>query len=391
VRRSAAAALLGISLWLGALAWSGFLVIRTVLDPDRSEDVAEALLDDADVREQMVENIAGGVANGLPEGARVPPEVLEAGAARALEVPEVERLVLDALVASHRALLGEEQAPDTLSGTEFGSAARRALVDSHPELGGFLDEEPSLEVALPTERIPDLGPVRRGLSAVVPVLAVASLAGVVVSLLVTTDRRSVLRRAGFWAIGLSALVLAVAYGIPALASQVVPDQSQIVAALIGALAAATRGPAAALAAAGGACLSLSVLAGSATAARPSTGRRSPPVRPPAIPTAPPVRGRMPSQVPTVPPSGRTDRFPAVDRSGRPVTGGASSPPTAPTEATVPTEPEPTRIEDPLEPPGPPPSRPGARWVRGVGWVHEGDGPIPASARWVAGVGYVLDD
>ena len=50
MRRTLAAAILGISLWIGSLAWSGFIMTSTVLNPDRSEDVAEALLDNDAVR-----------------------------------------------------------------------------------------------------------------------------------------------------------------------------------------------------------------------------------------------------------------------------------------------------------------------------------------------------
>ena len=61
MRRTLAAAVLGLSLWIGSLAWSGFVMTRTVLDPGRSEAVAEALLDNDAVRDQLVANIAGGI------------------------------------------------------------------------------------------------------------------------------------------------------------------------------------------------------------------------------------------------------------------------------------------------------------------------------------------
>ncbi|MGK2929728.1 MAG: hypothetical protein ACSLFO_09150, partial [Acidimicrobiales bacterium] len=251
MRRSLAAALLGISLWIGALAWSGFVMTRTVLDPGRSEDVAEALLEDDAVRAQLVDNIAAGIQAGLPDGARVEEGTLEAGAERALESPEVEVLVLAAMVRSHRAFLGEDDAaPDAIDGGEFGSAARRSVVDARPELDGLLPPSPSLEVELPTERIPDVGPVRRGLLTAVPVLALVAAVGALLALLVTTDRPGVIRRAGFWAVSLSAFVLLFAYGVPALAREVAPAQAQVVAALVGALAAATRWPALVLAGAG---------------------------------------------------------------------------------------------------------------------------------------------
>src|SRR3546814_11777908 len=89
VRRALAAALLGISLWIGSLAWSGFLLTRTVLDPDRSARVAEALYDDKAVRDRLAANIAGGVEAALSPGVSVPPGDISAGARQALDAPEL--------------------------------------------------------------------------------------------------------------------------------------------------------------------------------------------------------------------------------------------------------------------------------------------------------------
>ena len=228
MRRSLAAALLGISLWIGSLAWSGFVMTRTVLDPGRSEAVADALLEDDAVRAQLQANIAGGVRAAVPEGAPVDPATIDAGAETALASPAVESLVRNALVRTHQAFLGEGEAPDSI----------------------VLPETSSVEVPLPTERVPNLGPVRRWLVDTVPLLAAVAALGAGLALLVTSDRPGVLRRAGVWAIGLSTLVLAVAFGVPALAQQVAPGQATIVAALVSALAKSTRWPALTLAGAG---------------------------------------------------------------------------------------------------------------------------------------------
>ncbi len=66
MRRALAAVLLAVSLWIGSLAWTGFIMMRTVLDPGRSEAVADALLEDPDVHDQLVANIGNGVEAALP-------------------------------------------------------------------------------------------------------------------------------------------------------------------------------------------------------------------------------------------------------------------------------------------------------------------------------------
>lgn len=397
MRRSLAAALLGISLWIGALAWSGFVMTNTVLDPDRSEDVAEALLEDEAVRAQLVQNISGGIQAGLPDGAPIDEATIEAGAEQALDSPEVERLFLDAFVGAHRAFLGEGDPPEAIDGGAFGAAARQSVVEQRPELDGLLPETPALTVPLPTERIPDAGPIRRGLLTAVPVLAAIAALGALLALVVTTDRPGVVRRAGFWAIGLSAFVLIIAFGVPALATEIAPAQAEIVAALIGALAASTRGPALALAGAGVMAILVSLLWRSG--ARTAAAERTAPAPAPAPPRPDgyarlrggprgrdlPVPGRRPAPpTHTAPvPSTRVAATPAPPprSAASPGSDDTRVQPTAGARPTAAASPDPTRHE----------TREGARWVSGVGWVHEGGGPIPDSARWVPGVGYVLRD
>ena len=376
MRRALAAALLGISLWIGSLAWSGFVMTRTVLDPGRSEDIADALLEDEAVRAQIEANIAGSVATALPPGAAVDRAAIDAGAEAALDSPAVEAVVRDALVRTHQAFLGEGDVPRSIGSDEIGGSARDALVAERPELGGVLPDAPSIEVPLPTERLPNLGPVRRTLSTAVPLLALVSAVGVVLSLVVTTDRPRVIRRAGFWAVGLSAVVLLFAYGVPAIAHEVAPDQAQIVAALVSALAAATRGPALALAGAGLAAIVVAAVWRSSPVAAPVA----------AAPAAPARSGRAAR-------SSRPRRRDLPTPHRRPV---AAPPPARP--APVPQTADPTSVWRDASPgvtrvEASPPvaTRVGARWVPGTGWVHDGSGDIPAGAKWVPGVGYVVEE
>lgn len=406
MRRTLAAAVLGLSLWVGSLAWSGFVMTRTVLDPGRSEAVAEALLENEAVRDQLVANIAGGIEATLPPDAPVDRVTIEAAARTALESPQVEALFLDAFVRTHQAFLGEGEAPESIDGGAFGAAARDALVESRPELDGVLPAAPSVPVPLPTDRLPNLGGVRGFLLGAIPVLAAVAAAGSLLALLVTSNRPAVIRRAGFWAIGLSAFVLAFAYGIPALAEAWAPAQAEIVAALIGAMAAATRGPALALAAAGVAGLLLSLVwkAGPAIAGaggRPverNVGRGGRTVR------ATPPRGRdIPRPHRPAPASGRPAGQPAGSARRAPDGPGVRRPPVddptrgfgdhRPTAATPPVDA--TRVHGAAtdasgSAPSPRRAREGARWVDGTGWVHDGVGEIPADAKWVPGVGYVLE-
>lgn len=369
---------LAVSLWIGSLAWTGFIMTRTVLDPGRSEAVANALLDDPDVRDQLVANIAGGLDAAIPDGFDVDRATLDAAAETALESPEVEALFRTAFVDTHQAFLGEGDPPRSIDGGAFGTAAREALVASNPELDGLLPPSPSLEIPLPTERVPNLGPVRRALDVAVPMLAAVAAFGALTALLVTSNRPAILRRAGVWAIALSAFVLIFAFGIPALAHSFAPAQAAVVASLVGALAEASQGPALVLAGAGVAGLVSSFLwkpAANAVLADPQPSRSRQPQRR-RRPAHPPTQRipRQPRGRPSPPPRPRPG---PPTPSAPPRTSGA-----APTrlQSAVPSAPARPPVED----------RPGRRWVEGTGWVLDGSESIPSDARWVPGVGYVVD-
>ncbi len=407
VRRALAAALLGISLWLGSLAWSGFLLTRTVLDPDRSRHVAEALYEDDAVRDRLATNIAGGVQAALPPGVPVDRAELDAGARQALESPAVEAVVVDAFVRTHQAMLGEGDVPTELDPGAFGAAGRESLVQSRPELDAILPAAPEVTVPLPTERVPDLGPVRRGLLAAVPVLALASAAGALLALLVTPNRPAILRRAGVWAVGLSAVVLAFAYGVPWLAATFAPSQSEVVAALVGAMAAETRLPAITLGALGLAGIVLSVLWRAAPVlladpAPPPTHGPAPRLarrrREPRLVAGPPPRRDLPRPAPRPAPTPARERLDASPTTVHhrtqvpPATGAdmtrADRPGPRPAPA-VGGNADPTRHGDAV---GEAPAVAGpTRWVAGLGWVVESAEHIPPEARWVPGVGYVVEE
>lgn len=364
MRRALAAAILGISLWIGSLAWTGFIMTRTVLDPGRSEAVADALLEDDEVRAQLSANFARAIAAAVPEGAPVDDADIDAAATAALASPQIEALVRSAFVQTHQAFLGEGEPPEAIQVTAPTGA--------------------TIDVALPTERVPDLGGLRRALDTVVPVLAGVAAFGAVLALVVTSNRPAILRRAGIWALCLSLFVLAFAYGVPALAQEFAPNQAAVVASLVAALAEASRGPAIVLAAAGLGGILASIVwkpTMSTIGARAGT---------PASATTPRQARQPRRDVPVSkrrPPAQRSSNpRPAPQTSAMPP---PQSPPTGPMRPPAAVDPT---VAQPSVPASAPtsPERANARWVEGVGWVHDGPEPIPEGARWVPGVGYVVD-
>ena len=379
--------MLGLSLFVASLAWSGFIALRTVLDPSRSEDVADTLYDDEAVRDQLIDNLSSAIRATVPSQVTVTDEQVHTAGEAVLDDPRVELLFRAAFVQTHAAFLGEGDVPQEIDAGAFGAAARDALVGIDPAFDSVLPAAPDLSVSLPTEHVPNAGPLRRFAQKVVPGLAAIAAIGVIFALVTTTDRPAVLRRAGWWAFGASWLILAVSFGIPWLATKLAPDQAQVISALIGALTRAARAPSLVLGASGIAAIAGSYLwpEGDRTKAPEPEPRRAQ-ARPAA--SAPrPAQYRSPApaapQRPAPPPGPPPPSAPAPPRP-------APSPPAAPAPAPAP--PQPVDTPPSAAPPRPvPPQQVSTKWVEGVGWLVDPNSAVfPPEARWVPGVGYVLD-
>ena len=68
MRRGLAGLILGLSLAIASLAWAGFVMNHTVLDPGRSERLADQMLENETLRAALVSRLADSMAAALPEG-----------------------------------------------------------------------------------------------------------------------------------------------------------------------------------------------------------------------------------------------------------------------------------------------------------------------------------
>ncbi|MEM8903841.1 MAG: hypothetical protein AAGA17_12240 [Actinomycetota bacterium] len=427
IRRSLAALILGPSLLVASLSWSGFVALQTVFDPDRSREVAEELLDNDEVRAQLTSNLGAAIESAVPDDVPLTAEQVDVAAAGVLEDPAVEALILSALDSTHGAFLGEGSAPTTLSLGSVTESLRASIIEAVPQAEGQIPELGPVEVTLPTDRIPNASPLRTFLQRMVPIGALVAAIGVVAALLTTSDRPTVLRRAGIWAIGAATFSLVVGLGLPELLRRFAPEQAEVVAALFAAMLRSVVVPSIVLAVGGVALLVLSAIGGAVREGRrapggpqaPGPGGRTeargtpagpvphaahqvnappppspyvshqayappppphaaspPPASPPPPPPPPPSRPVVPPAIPMGPASSPTTVMPPVPGPAPGWSEGArpaASPP------------------PPAEPPRGPRLPP--RWVEGHGWaMHPQDpGPPPPDATWVAGVGYLLAD
>lgn len=242
--------MLGPALFAASLAWSGFTAQRTVLDPARSEQIAVDLYDDPDVRGQLVTNASTALSGVLPEGVDASGDQLDAAATRLLDDARVRTLLVGTLTQAHRSFLGESENPLSVDLGVVGVAARDALVGIRPDLASTIPDVPAVVIDLPTDRIPNASPVRSFVDRAVPVLTVVAIIGVALAFFTTSHRPSVLKRAGWWAITSALFVVVLSFGLPFVLRQLLPDQAEVLSAILAALLAAMTTPSLVLAGCG---------------------------------------------------------------------------------------------------------------------------------------------
>ena len=429
-RRVIAGLILGPALFIGSFAWTGFVALRTVFDEDRSSDIAEELLDNDAVRDQIAENLGRAIEAAVPDSVDLTAEQVDLAAAAVLADPAVEALILDSLSRTHRAFLGDGDAPQEIDLGPVLASARQQIAGFAPGVAASLPEE--LVVELPTERIPDASPVKSFLEATVPLLAGISVVMALMALLTTSDRPSALKRAAYWSIGTTAVYLIVGLGIPFLLRRFAPEQAEVLAALLAVVLRATLVPSIVLGTIGAALLAMSMFwSPGGRRAEPVASRkvRAAPVPATVRPSAPSTRGRAPRPAPSAAP-GPAPR-PKQDPNPAPTPAATPSPNPAP----APAKPPPVPTAEPPAPAGPPafapppgneptpPPRPTLptrakppdpiklpawtgepqaetpprakwlppKWVDGHGWVMDADDPRdpPDNARFVEDVGWVV--
>lgn len=378
VRRGAASLVLGLSLLVASFAWSGFVMLNTVLDPGRSERLADEMLENPLVRGVIIDAIASSVEQAIPAEVPVPRAELEAAATAALADERVEALVRDGMVRVHQNALEGIEEPVTLDATAFGAASRDALVAARPELGAVLPPAPPVAVTLPDAGLSVLGTVRDFLERVVTLTATVAAAGAILALLITRDRPGVLRRVSLWAFAASAFWLIVAFGGPWLADRLAPGSAAVFAAAVEVFLGAMIPPALGLAAAGAGLIAVSFVwdaAARGATSRPEPRRREveqAPRRRPEPQAAQPRRTAAPAPAPAHHAGARSGGSDAT--TWLPTAGPAgadpwdlTSPPPAVRRAPLPPD-DPWSWTEPDDAPPTPERRP-TRWVEGVGYVE----------------------
>jgi hypothetical protein len=275
MRRFTAFLFAGLGLLAATVAWSAFATSFTVFDPDRSERVADALIEEPAVRDALATALAKALRSGLEEGVAISDADLESIARRVLDDPRTLEVLRTAIVGAHQRLVGDAEGPVRLDTAALAQAGRDALMAAHPELAASLATAPPPAVELPTDKLPELAPVRGRLGQAGRAAGLAAVLLLAAAFLVTSDRPGVLRRMGRSAVGIGLSSAVAGWLLPQLMSAADGPL-----AVVGALGVAAVGPLVAPA-----VILVAAGAGAIVAARTWRARAFPAVAPVAPPAS----------------------------------------------------------------------------------------------------------
>lgn len=376
-RRVIAGLILGPALLLGSFAWWGFLALRTVFDEDRTSTIAEELLENDEVVDQIGQNIGKALEAAMPESIQLSEAQVAAGVDIILADPVVQDLIVNAFGTTHRAFLGLDDAPAEIDLGPALESSRERIGIFAPTVAAELPEE--FVVDLPTERIPNASPVISFLERTVPLLAAISVTMALLAFLTTSDRSQVLGKAARWAIGTTAFYLIIGLGVPYLLRLLAPDGAEILAAFLTAILRAALIPSIVLGGIGAVLLLLSMFWPDRDRSReerprsrradrepveaapaPAPAVASPPRREPRPRPASALDAPAPAPRAATAPQPRATAAPAPDATTAMPTQPTAPPRPAPTPApTPPPVTPPTSTPPPVAPPpvAPPPVAP----------------------------------
>jgi hypothetical protein len=200
VRRVIASTLLSLGLLCGTLAMSAWWLQRTAFDTSHTSDVAEAALQNPELRSDLARAIADRVAIEL----NLDHAAVESAAQTALVRPDIATAFSGVLRDVHARLIGEATGPVSIPPDLVVRAT------GNPAAAQL----PAVTFDIPT--FSALDTTRRTLKRAIPLLIYAAAVLVVLGLVLHPWKPAALRTIGVWLLGASVFELVVAYTLPVL-------------------------------------------------------------------------------------------------------------------------------------------------------------------------------
>ncbi len=224
MRRALATILLTLGLLCASVALSAWWVQRTAFDTSNTSAIAEAALQNPELRSDLARGIADRVAIELG----VDHAVVQSAAEATLVRPDIATLFSGVLRDIHSRLIGQSTGPVVIPAD---LVARAIGVPAAAQLADVTIDIPTFDA---------LDTARTTLRDTIPVLIYAAVVLTVMGVVLHPRKSNALRIVGAWFLGASIVELLVAYGLPVLVLPALVDSPY--AELVAEVDKATLGP-----------------------------------------------------------------------------------------------------------------------------------------------------
>jgi hypothetical protein len=203
--------LFGIAFACASLAISGFLLQRTAFSPDRTADSAETILNDAQIRDELVHIIATATVSQMYPDDQVAQARASAIVAQVAETDAGAELMADIVRDAHARLIGKSDGTVLISPQQLVEVTRDQRASVLPT------------VIVPVPRVGSLANADTVLHWLVPISAIASVVFFILCFLANPERPALVRTSGIGLVVLAALTFIFAWIVPRFVPPVLND------------------------------------------------------------------------------------------------------------------------------------------------------------------------
>jgi hypothetical protein len=206
VRRTLAGLLFGLAYACASLTLAGFLLQRTAFDPDDSADHADVILDDPEIRAELVNTIADSLAAQLatiaPGDPNLTQDALRARVDLVVDTAPGADLLSEVIHDAHAHLIGEQDAPVQITTQQLVDATQNQAV-------AVVDP-----ITIDVPQVTALDIIRTTLKWLLPIAAIATIALVVLGLAAHPERSALFRSLGLGLLLLALVAALLGYVVP---------------------------------------------------------------------------------------------------------------------------------------------------------------------------------
>ncbi|HUC32402.1 MAG TPA: hypothetical protein VMS14_03315 [Ilumatobacteraceae bacterium] len=198
MRRTLAGLLFGLAYACAAFTIAGFILQQTAFNPDRSADAADVVLEDSEIKNELIDVISSATASQLGQDEAS----VRALVASVAEHPEGQRILAEVIHDAHAHLIGVQKEPVQITGEQLVPILRTEAAASLPP------------ITLDVPAVTPLDYTRRLLGWIVPIAAIATLVLVGLGFFAHPERSALLRSLSFGLLLLALLVALLGYIVP---------------------------------------------------------------------------------------------------------------------------------------------------------------------------------